>query len=271
MVSMSAFRALSSGTLHLRVTGDTFFEGVQISLPKIYQSIDMIEKDQSGIRKVQPRKVQLRGEETKKRLLEVATRLFSERGFDGVSTRDIASEAETTLPSIPHHFESKEGIYRAVLAGIAEEMMTRLAAASARAMDVLNKKDASRQEKLEALGHLLSTHARSVLHSRPEWARLMVHEQLHPSAALTPITRVLEQYLVGPLVRLIADLRGLSAKSVEVRLEALTLVGRILIFRTARHSSLHIMGWEEYTPSRIERIVETLNSHLNRLFSGDDS
>jgi TetR/AcrR family transcriptional regulator, regulator of cefoperazone and chloramphenicol sensitivity len=225
----------------------------------------MMEKDQHKIRKVQAR-----GEETKKRLLEAATRLFSERGFDGVSTRDIAAEAETTLPSIPHHFESKEGIYQAVLANIAEEMTARISAASARAMDVLSKKEASRREKIEVLDHLLSTHARSVLQSRPEWARLMVHEQLHPSAALTPITRVLDQYLVGPLVKLIADLRGLPSKSAEARLEVLVLVGRILIFRTARHSSLHIMGWEEFTPSRIERIVEMLSSNFYRLFPSDD-
>ena len=231
----------------------------------MYQSIDMMEKDQHKIRKVQAR-----GEETKKRLLEAATRLFSERGFDGVSTRDIAAQAETTLPSIPHHFESKEGIYQAVLASIAEEITARLATASARAMDVLSKKDATRREKLEALDHLLSTHARAILQSRPEWARLMVHEQLHPSAALTPITRVLEQYLVGPLAKLIADLRGLHVKCVEVRLEALVLVGRILIFRTARHSSLHIMGWEEFTPSRIERIIEMLSSNLYRLFPKGD-
>ena len=225
----------------------------------------MMEKDQPRIRKVQHR-----GEETKKRLLEAAIKLFSERGFDGVSTRDIAAAAETTLPSIPHHFESKEGIYQAVLASIAEEMTARISAASARAMDVLNKKEASRREKIEVLDHLLSTHARSVLQSRPEWARLMVHEQLHPSAALTPITRVLDQYLVGPLVKLIADLRGLPPKSVEARLEALVLVGRILIFRTARHSTLHIMGWEEFTPSRIERIVEMLSSNFYRLFPEGD-
>ena len=66
-----------------------------------------------------------RGEDTRRKLLEAATKLFSELGFHGASTRDIAGAARATLPSIEHHFGSKEGLYQAVLLELAAEMLGR--------------------------------------------------------------------------------------------------------------------------------------------------
>ncbi len=50
----------------------------------------------------------------KNRLILVAMRLFAERGFDGVTVRDIAKDAEVSVGLINHHFESKEGLREAV-------------------------------------------------------------------------------------------------------------------------------------------------------------
>ena len=51
---------------------------------------------------------------TKERILNAAERLFSERGIDGVSMRQIASAAAVQLALISYYFRSKEGLYRAV-------------------------------------------------------------------------------------------------------------------------------------------------------------
>lgn len=48
------------------------------------------------------------------RLLAVATALFSRKGYDAVSIRDIASEAGITLSSLYHHFGDKRQLYIAV-------------------------------------------------------------------------------------------------------------------------------------------------------------
>lgn len=53
-------------------------------------------------------------------LLHAATRLFFERGFDGVSVRDIAHEAGVTHGSIRYHFKTKEKLYVATLKRMAE-------------------------------------------------------------------------------------------------------------------------------------------------------
>jgi AcrR family transcriptional regulator len=48
------------------------------------------------------------------RLIMVAMQLFAERGFDGVTVRDIAKEAGVSIGLINHHFVSKEGLRAAV-------------------------------------------------------------------------------------------------------------------------------------------------------------
>jgi AcrR family transcriptional regulator len=51
----------------------------------------------------------------KDRILDEAERLFVERGYFGVSVRDITQAAETRLASVNYHFVSKENLYRDVL------------------------------------------------------------------------------------------------------------------------------------------------------------
>jgi AcrR family transcriptional regulator len=53
-------------------------------------------------------------EQTKEKILNAAERLFSERGIDGVSMREIASAAGVQLALISYYFRTKEGLYRAV-------------------------------------------------------------------------------------------------------------------------------------------------------------
>src|ERR1700730_2026355 len=213
-------------------------------------------------------KTNARGEDTRKRLLDAVTRLFSERGVEGLATREIAADANTTLPSIPHHFGSKEGLYQAVIASIAEEMAKHLSPASAVALTVLGRKNASRKERIDALENLVITHARELLQSRSEWAQLMVREQLRPTAPLSPLHELLERDVLDPLIRLIASLTHTPSERTEAKLRAMALLGRVVIFRVAKTSLLRIMGWQELTPARIRVILESFRAEIRSLFVG---
>ena len=50
----------------------------------------------------------------KDRILLCAMELFAQRGFDGVTTRDIAAKAAVSVGLINHHYGSKEGLRQAV-------------------------------------------------------------------------------------------------------------------------------------------------------------
>lgn len=62
-----------------------------------------------------------RGAETRARLIGTAIRLFSERGFEAASTRDIASAAALNTPALQYYFNNKEGLYAACAEHIVEQ------------------------------------------------------------------------------------------------------------------------------------------------------
>jgi AcrR family transcriptional regulator len=72
------------------------------------------------------------GQATRKRLVEVATRLFAERGFDGTSVEAVLDAADVSRGSLYHHFASKEALFEAVFQAvedrIGQEILTTAAA-----------------------------------------------------------------------------------------------------------------------------------------------
>ena len=57
---------------------------------------------------------QRKGLSTRDHILKVATELFARDGFDRVTMRDISSAVGLTMPTIYHHFQGKENLYRQV-------------------------------------------------------------------------------------------------------------------------------------------------------------
>jgi len=54
-------------------------------------------------------------EDTRERILAAALATFSERGFDGASTRQIAARAGVNLGLLQYHFGSKQDLWRAAV------------------------------------------------------------------------------------------------------------------------------------------------------------
>jgi AcrR family transcriptional regulator len=71
--------------------------------------------------------------DTKTRLLDAAERLFSDRGFEAVSHRDIALAAAVNLAAVNYHFGSKDRFIRAVIKRRVDSINARRLAALARA------------------------------------------------------------------------------------------------------------------------------------------
>lgn len=61
------------------------------------------------------------GGESIRRILNAATQLFAERGFHGVSTREIAAAAGLNIATVNYHLGSKQALYRAVFERIYQE------------------------------------------------------------------------------------------------------------------------------------------------------
>jgi AcrR family transcriptional regulator len=65
---------------------------------------------------------------TRERILAAALDLFSERSFEGATTREIAARAGVTQPLLNYHFRSKDELWRAAVDGLFESLTEVLAA-----------------------------------------------------------------------------------------------------------------------------------------------
>jgi AcrR family transcriptional regulator len=77
------------------------------------------------------------------RLVQAAVTLFATRGYAATSTREIVAAAGVTKPTLYYYFESKEGIFRAIL-----EYVERL---SAEALQVVDGSTGSVRERIERI------------------------------------------------------------------------------------------------------------------------
>lgn len=57
----------------------------------------------------------IKGEETKRKIMNVSEILFSEKGFDKTSVRDICEKAEISKGAFFHHFPTKEELFLEIL------------------------------------------------------------------------------------------------------------------------------------------------------------
>lgn len=63
---------------------------------------------------------------TEEKIIEAATKLFIQKGFDGTKTRDIAEEAGLNIASLHYYFRSKEKLFEIVASKAIQELSNKL-------------------------------------------------------------------------------------------------------------------------------------------------
>lgn len=113
-------------------------------------------------------------ESTRERILDVAERLFAQKGFAGTAVRDIARDAALTAPSLYNHFDGKQALYEAVLARGVQPLVDLI--------DDLGKTTARDPRTGDFLDRIVDH-----LAAHPDIARLIQHESLMGGASLSRI------------------------------------------------------------------------------------
>jgi AcrR family transcriptional regulator len=126
-------------------------------------------------------------------ILDEATRLFAERGYEGTSMADLAERVGLRKASLFHHFASKEVLYAAVL--------ERLVAAVGSAILKSAQTPGSFMERLDGLSDSIT----NVLGEQPFAARLLVREVMdwgpvvrdHLAQTMMTVLAAAEQFVRG--------------------------------------------------------------------------
>jgi len=66
------------------------------------------------------------GRATRGQLIEVATRLFAEHGYEGTSVEAVLSAAGVSRGALYHHFAGKEALFEAVVAAVSDQVTAEL-------------------------------------------------------------------------------------------------------------------------------------------------
>jgi len=112
------------------------------------------------------RRPQERAEITRRKLVEVALREFSERGFDAVTVRDIEVAAGVQRNLLSYHFGNKQEMWKAAAAHV----FTRLQEFQEQRADLMRE-----LSPRERLAYTIRSYVRFSAHN-PELNRLMIQE-----------------------------------------------------------------------------------------------
>lgn len=106
---------------------------------------------------------------TRERILEMATREFADRGYDGASIEAIVLCCEISKNLIYHYFESKEGLFIAVME---------------RAYGAMRERQTSLQLTGEPVSDMRALVTKTVQHfiDHPDFHRLLSTENLHKAS-----------------------------------------------------------------------------------------
>jgi AcrR family transcriptional regulator len=119
-------------------------------------------------------RVRSRRGNTAERAMDIAESMFADRGFDGVTVKQIAEQLGIKEPSLYKHFASKEALYEAVLARGVQPLLDEI--------DSLRQQISNLNELLKMPADLLRTLAK-----HPDVARLLHRELASGSAGMHPV------------------------------------------------------------------------------------
>jgi AcrR family transcriptional regulator len=201
------------------------------------------------------------GEASRRAILDAAERLFAERGYDAASLHEIGRRAgvSTALPA--YFFDSKDGLYEAVLSRLLVERERRLEPVAAAAQAEL-----ARSAELRPALELLVGGYLTFLRERPALVRLMAREALDGARRLGPGPRH-SAAVQGGLAAFVDSLQPRPGPSVDAEQLLITTVA--LCFFPIEHNDtmLAAMGLdatdERFAEARTRHVVDVLERVLS--------
>ena len=143
------------------------------------------------------------GDESRARLLATAGELFAERGFNGVSTRELAKAADVNVSAIAYYFRGKKGLYRAVFNQLIEDTNPLFLPTAAHTRQGVIDAGADKRKLATLTRWLIRTLLEGVLNDPMSWQMgLMLREYHQPTDGFS----ILMENRVNPMHDAVAGL-----------------------------------------------------------------
>jgi AcrR family transcriptional regulator len=185
---------------------------------------------------------------TRDKLLDVAGRIFADRGYRAATIREICVAAGANVAAVNYHFGDKLGLYTEA---VQQSMRAAEIEAVKSALDLLAPPE-------DILRAVIRVRLQSLCkRDRPDWHfRILAHELAQPTPALRHLVNKIGRPIFQRLLGLIGGMIGLPADDDKTRLCAISVMGQILVYVFA--SPLLAGVWPELkmTPEQVDRIAD---------------
>jgi len=203
-------------------------------------------------------------EDTRERLIWAGLALFSHYNYEGATTRMIAEKAGVNLAAIPYHFGGKEGLYRATILSVVEQVKAQI---SPMIHDLRQKFETGRPSKETCIMNLAQFLADFIskiisLNIPRSWLRLGFSEDNAPVQAFD----LIYEGIIYPIHELTGDIvayiLNLPAQSEETILRTHAIIGQVIAFHLSREAVLRRLGQSELTATQIQLIRNIIQEHV---------
>ena len=205
---------------------------------------------------------------TRERLLNAAMDIFGMQGYEAATTREIARLGQVNIAAIPYYYQGKEGLYQAVIDRVVEVITGRVGAFHQRIAEESFDGPQGRVKAMTMLEEFITAVVNTMIGSSfgPPLARILLREQLFPTASYKRILTGFMAPMLDSMARLITVITGDSSYR-RVHLRAVALLGQIISFRVGREVLVRSLKMEGYIEEEVAEIREVILEQTRNSFS----
>lgn len=198
---------------------------------------------------------------TREQILRVSTDLFGRYGYDRVSIRQIAAESGANLGAVTYHFGGKEELYAQTIEALTADIERFLGPL----LDRLNERTAEaggdRDALREIAGGFIRDWARQTLDNAEVQARMpiLARELISPTGAFDRIFTGFYLRLNEGLETLVSAAADAPVDGVDLKVRVHALSSLMLGFISNEKVFWRFLGWDGYSPERIETLLPALS------------
>ena len=209
-----------------------------------------------------------RGEETRARIISAAVKLFGQRGFDGSSTRDIATAAGVNAPALQYYFDNKEGVFVACVEDIVKRIWEYMSQVVERAEQAVAR-EADDEELIEAFCAIQVQLVEFMFtaNEAEDWRLFMARIQSGegPAAGFKLVYQCVSSRMIKVTSTIVGRMLGRPADDEETLIRTMTLSGQLMVFQHARRSMLTKLNWDEVDAGRLALLQKVIREHTGWL------
>ena len=193
-------------------------------------------------------------------IIEIATDLFGQHGYQGVTVLQLTLAAKVNLSAITYHFGGKEELYRMTVEALMERIGGLIGAPVQALRVAVGETGDDRATLRRAAERFIRDWAQLVLANEDVQRRLPVlaMELVSPSPVFPIIYEHFYRRLYEALGALIGAAQGLAPGSLELSIRVHGVASLMLGFVASERVLWCSLGWEGYSSERVAQLAPHL-------------